>query len=275
MLYSETKGTGDKYIIFVHGNSQSLETWDAVINEESLNSYTLITVDLQGHGKSNRSLKPETEYTLKGIGTQIRDFIAKYNEFEYVIVATSIATNFVAEIAADLANCKGLFLIGACMIGEGYTTANILQPNPNLAAFFTPYPADEEIDLLMNDMAHCIPDELKKKCKNIFLSTDPLFRTTLSGAIAAEDWSDEIKNLENLSVPIAIVYGEEEKINQVNYLSNSAIKKWKNQILLIPGAGHFAHLDQPNVVADLLNDFAVDCFGNKSQLNVNDGTANR
>jgi pimeloyl-ACP methyl ester carboxylesterase len=263
MLYSQTKGTGNKYIIFVHGNSQSLETWDAVINEETLNSYTLLTVDLKGHGKSDRSIIHETEYTLKGMGVQLRDFIATYQESVYLIVASSIATNFIAEIATDLANCKGLFFIGACIIGEGVTLSDILQPNPNLAASFTPYPTDDELNLLMNDMAYCISDELKQKCKNIFLSTDPLFRPTLSEAIAAEDWSDEIKNLENVSIPIAIIYGEKEKINHVNYLSQSAIKKWKDEILLIPDAGHFAHVDQPGIVAGLINDFAIDCFRDK------------
>ncbi|MDB5025399.1 MAG: alpha/beta hydrolase fold protein [Mucilaginibacter sp.] len=260
MLYSQTKGIANKYIIFLHGNSQSLETWDSLIIEESLNNYTLITVDLQGHGKSDRSIKPETEYTLKGMGIQIHDFIASYQDFDYIIVANSIATNFVAEIAPDLINCKGLFFTGACIIGESFTLADIFQPNPNLAASFIPYPTDEELNLLINDIAYSIPDELKQKCKNIFLSTDPSFRPILSEAIAAEDWSDEIKNLENINVPIAIVYGEKEKINHVNYLRRSAIKKWKNEILLIPGAGHCIQLDQPKLLSEMINDFAKDCF---------------
>jgi pimeloyl-ACP methyl ester carboxylesterase len=260
MLYSQTNGTGNNYIIFIHGSSQSHETWDAVVKEESLDSYTLITVDLQGHGKSDRSIKPETEYTLKGMGAQIHDFVSNYQEFEYIIVANSIATNFVAEITQDMINCRGLFLTGACIIGEGITIADVLQPNPNLATTFTQFPTDEELDLLINDITYCIPDELKQKCKDIFLSTDPLFRPTLSKAIAAEDWSDEIKNLENVSIPIAIVYGEKEKINHVNYLSRSAIKKWKNEILLIPDAGHCIQLDQPKLLSEMINDFAQDCF---------------
>ena len=260
MLYTKTKGNSNKYILFFHGNSQSQETWDAVINEGSLSGYTLITVDLPGHGKSDYSIKPLTEYTPKGMGAQIHDLISNYQEFEYIIVTSSIAANFVAEIALDLVNCKGLFLTGACIIGEGFSIADVLQPNPNLVASFTARPTDEELNLLINDMAYCISAELKQKSKNIFLNTDPLFRPTLSEAIAAGDWSDEVKNLESIDVPIAIVYGEKDKINHVNYLSRSAIKKWRDEILLIPGAGHCIQLDQPELLSAMINDFAQDCF---------------
>ncbi|MDB5111961.1 MAG: alpha/beta hydrolase fold protein [Mucilaginibacter sp.] len=260
MIYSKTKGNSNKYILFFHGNSQSHETWDAVINEELLDDFTLLTVDLPGHGKSFHSIRPEIDYTLKGMSVQIKELILSYQEFEYIIVANSIATNFIAEIAPGLLNCKGLFLTGACIIGGSFTTADVFQLNPNLAAAFAAYPADEELNLLLDDMAYQISDELKQKCKNTFLNTDPLFRTTLNESITAEDWSDEIENLENMDIPIAIVYGKNEKINHFHYLNRSNIKKWENETLLIPDAGHCIQLDQPKLLAAMINDFAQYCF---------------
>ncbi|MDN3584261.1 alpha/beta fold hydrolase [Mucilaginibacter flavus] len=268
MLYSQTTGSGNKHIIFLHGNSSSHETWDNVINTDALNGYTVVTLDLPGHGKSDRSLNPETEYTLKGMGALIYEFISKFQYSEYIIVACSIATNFVSEIMPNLINCKGLFLTGACVIGKGLTTSDILQPNPNLAASFISYPTDEELNAFIDDIAYCISEEMKQKYRDSFWSTDPLFRSTLGKAIATEEWGDEIGNLENknIDIPVAIVYGEMEKINNVNYLNKSTIKKWMDEIILIKDAGHFAYLDQPSVVADLIKNFAIDCFQKQAIL---------
>lgn len=260
MLYSQSKGNAKNHIIFIHGNSQSLELWDTLINEEALNYFTLVTFDLPGHGHSFRSKRPEIDYTLRGMAEHILDFISKYQQTDYIIVANSIATNLIGEIAKPLFNCKGLFLIGASVIGSGIAVTDILQPNPNLGSLFSDTPEESELNLLIDDMAYTISDDLKQKCKELFLSTDPLFRTTLNNSIMAQDWSNEIYNLQKMNLPIAIVYGKNDKINQVNYLNKATLKKWKDEILFIDNAGHLIQLDQPKILAEMIREFADFCF---------------
>jgi pimeloyl-ACP methyl ester carboxylesterase len=61
-------------------------------------------------------------------------------------------------------------------------------------------------------------------------------------------------------VPVAVVYGQEEKFIHTHYLDKSSLKKWRNKIITIPEAGHLLQYDQPKVLAELIKEFATDCF---------------
>ena len=230
-LYHEVKGNQNKSIIFIHGISQSTVTWDDVISNKALqNSYTLITIDLPGHGNSFRSEEPEKDYSFKGIAKHIANLINSISEEKYIIVATSLGTNIAAETLPLLKNCKGFFLIGACIIGHNYSPASFLQPNPNAAAAFQPYPSDEQLELYLNDV---VQDSKKEKYKQTFLSTDPSFRQTISNLVGNSDWADEIQNITAINLPVALVYGKEDKIVVPQYLANSSLNKWKNEIIMV------------------------------------------
>ncbi len=46
----------------------------------------------------------------------------------------------------------------------------------------------------------------------------------------------------------------------VHYLDKSSLKKWRDQIITIPQAGHLIQYDKPEALAELIKEFAVDCF---------------
>ena len=261
MLNHQVKGKGAKQIIYVHGNSQSLELWNDIIDSEYLQSeFSLITVDLPGHGKSFKSNQPEKDYCVPGMTGYLKEFILQYSNREYMVVANSAGTNLIGEMAHLLINCKGIFLTGANIIGENITVTDILQPNPDLTPFFTANPADEDIYKMIDEGSYNMPGSTKIKYKEIFRETDPTFREQWFASISRQEWTDEIKNLNTLAVPVAIVYGEEDRFTHIHYLDKSDLKKWKNKIIIVPKAGHLMQYDQPKVVAQLIKEFADDCF---------------
>lgn len=261
MLNYKTTGSGKKQIFFVHGNSQSLETWNEVVNQPSLSeNYTLIAIDLPGHGDSFRSKDPKNDYSLKGMAIHLKEFISGFNKQNYIIVANSLGANLVGEIAADFTNCKGIMLTGSSAIGKNLTVPDIIKPNPNVTALFMPTPTEEQIDLLIADVACNLPEELKTRVKNSFAKTDPEFRTSMAEAITNQLYSDELLNLEKSKIPVAVVFGAEEKLCFTDYLDKIPFTKWKNKTFLIENSGHFSQLDQPQVLTELINEFAEDCF---------------
>ncbi len=261
MLYSQTKGNHPRHILFVHGNSQSGEVWESVMYESTLTDhYSCTMVDLPGHGNSFRSTTPAVDYSLQGMAQHLKAFVAQYQDREYILVGSSLGTNLIGEIADSLMNCKGVLLVGADIIGEGIQLATIFQPNPNAATLFSADPTQESIDALVQDLAENLSEEQKILLERLFKNTDPLARTTLFESIAKEAWSDEIARLTACGFPIAVAYGANEKLCHTGYLNTSAIKKWKDQIFLIPDSGHCPQLDNPGKLGDLLADFAKDCF---------------
>ncbi|HEX8024392.1 alpha/beta hydrolase [Mucilaginibacter sp.] len=260
MIFGKTNGSGNKKIIFIHGNSQSHQTWDDVITYEGLKDYISITIDLPGHGLSVRSIRPAESYSLKGLGKALREFLDLHKNDDYILIGASLGCNVIAEACPLPSNCRGAFLLGPQIIGAQLTLADIIKPNPNIGAVFTNTPANGELHAYLGDMVVKLSPELKERCKNTFLQTDITFREFFSESVSRQDWSDEIELLRKSKIPIAVVYGQLEKFVFSEYLNKTDLKKWRDEIIVVPEAGHFAHLDQPDWVADLIKEFAVSCL---------------
>lgn len=259
MLYSETIGEG-KNILFVHGNSQSLEIWNDVLANVLLQEYQLVAIDLPGHGKSFRSIQPEKDYILKGLTEHLKNFTSKFDGKEFIFVAMSLGSNIVAEIDPFLENCKGVFFIGSTIADQTLTSNDLIQPNPHVMPLFSSSTTDELLEGLINELMYVKKPETHKKYKNLYLNTDPAFRRCIGESLIKQEWSNEIGRLTAADIPVAIVYGESESLVHSNYLDNTALKKWHDQVILIPNAKHCVEADQPDLLASLIKEFAVECF---------------
>jgi len=259
MLYSQVQGVNTKQIILIHGNSQSLHLWDDVVSLLQ-DQFRLIAVDLPGHGNSFISKQPDKDYSIQGMAIHLKEFILQQSLNEYIIVANSLASSLVGEITSSLINCKGIFLIGANIIGESLGVPDIFTANSNLSVFFSANPIDEDVDKMIKEGSYYASDNSIKKCREIFKKTDPAFRQHIFASLSKQEWTDEIKNLKEINIPIAIIYGEAEKFINVNYLDKSSLKKWRDNIILIKEAGHLVQNDQPKALAALIKEFTKDCF---------------
>ena len=260
MLNYQTTGTGSKAIIFVHGNSSSLEIWNEVVNNPLLTDYKLISLDLPGHGNSFRSTEPEKDYTLLGMASHLKTFINELALREYIIVGHSLGSNIVGEATEAFENCKGVLIMGTSVIGNNITVADIFKPNPNVGAYFMPEPTNEQLDLLIDDVAYTLTLEQKGLIKNNFKNTDPQVRVQMAAAVVKQAYSDELQNLVQTKQPVAVVFGADDKLCNTDYLDKVPFIKWGNKTFLIPNSGHFSQLDQPNALAVLIKEFADDCF---------------
>jgi pimeloyl-ACP methyl ester carboxylesterase len=261
MLYSETTGSHPWRILFVHGNSQSHKIWESICSEPLLSeNYTLTRFDLPGHGNNLRSAEPEKDYSVQGMAGALQEMVKVYNKEPYVIVCHSLGTNIVAEIAADLENCKGIFMLGPDIIGGGVGIEDIFQNNPNIATFFTAEPGKEALDQLMDDQV--FPDSAEKRnlLEEMYHAADPVVRTSLFNSIQNKEWIDEVMAVKQLNVPVALVYGDHETLCVPGYLDKTDLQKWRGEIIIVKDAGHCLHLDQPGKTAELVYAFCKDCF---------------
>jgi pimeloyl-ACP methyl ester carboxylesterase len=69
-------------------------------------------------------------------------------------------------------------------------------------------------------------------------------------------YKDEVAAIAQLSMPLAVVYGEQEQLINRNYTGGLAMPSlWRRELQLIPDAGHAPHWEQPSVFNRLLEDF--------------------
>ena len=259
MLNYHSIGAG-KTIVFIHGISQSLKTWDLLQHNSALAGYRLIFADLPGHGSSPRNAAPEQEYTLKGMAAQVKIFLDEVAGNDYIVVAGSIATCFVAEVIAGLPRCKGLFFIGACVVGKAVELPDMIKPSPYFPVTFSPDPDDNDLRGFITTMGVNLPDGIIDSCMRLFRETDPAFREQIGASVAAGEWSDEIALLEQCPYPVAVVYGADDAVIFPEYLSRVGLRMWQDKIVLIPQSGHCSQLDQPKELAWLIGQYADSVF---------------
>jgi pimeloyl-ACP methyl ester carboxylesterase len=259
MLHHVSTGSGP-VIIFVHGNSQNYTVWNEVVSNPALRNYTCIAIDLPGQGQSFRSDHPEKDYKLRAMAQYLVNFTDGYSEHGYLLVASSLGTNYIAEGAYHFKNCKGAFLTGACIIGENIMPDDIILPNPNFAPTFAATATEAELNGLMGDEAYHVSEELKARLKKMYRDTDPHLRTTLGTSIAQQEYGDEIGNLWKQNIPIAVVYGAEDKLISPDYMQKLNLKLWRDEIIKLPKAGHCCQFDEPGLIAQMVADFAADCL---------------
>src|SRR5690606_592987 len=89
-LHYKVAGQGDSRIFFIHGNSQSLDAWDRLMESENLGKkHELMALDLPGHGYSFRSFNPADDYTAKGMADHVSEFIGSFDSKPYILVGHS------------------------------------------------------------------------------------------------------------------------------------------------------------------------------------------
>ncbi|RFZ90279.1 alpha/beta hydrolase [Mucilaginibacter conchicola] len=260
LLNREITGDGEHTIVFIHGNSQSLHTWDKVIYQDALSNYTKITIDLPGHGLSFKSKRPQIDYTISGFASTISNFLEVYRDRKYILVGTSLGTSIISALDPFPKACSGVFLSAAMLSTKNISVKDMMQPNPTGVSGFKAVPSDEEIDQFIDRLIFCAGPEIKQHYKEVFKQTDSEVRACLSKSSVKPPEFDRIKNLMSANIPVAVVYGAQEALVQSDYLKKTDLKLWRNNIFKIDNAGHCIELDQPEALAGLIREFATYCF---------------
>jgi pimeloyl-ACP methyl ester carboxylesterase len=240
----------------------SHKIWQKQFDSQLLVDYHLIAVDLPGHGKSTFSSNPEKDYTLPGYANILSQVITRLDIDQYILIGYSLGGNTSVEALPYVKGCIGIFLPCATIIGRPAALDKAFHPTPVLNTFFTTEASKDEIGRLIqayftNSIINTSIDSL---LYDDFVNTDPHCRGFLGKSVMEGNYSDEIQILQNFQMPIAVVAGEEDKIGNNQYLINLDLPKWKDQVHLIPDAGHLPQWEQANAFNQLLAAFAEDCI---------------
>jgi len=259
-IHYSKKNKGKNTLIFIHHNSGNTTAWKNVFDNAVFDGYCLIGIDLPGHGNSSHSPQPETDYHIKNIAATLLETINMLNAENFILVAASLGTNVIGEIASKLNACKGFCMVGSSMVGGQFEPQDVLLPFEHSAALFSANSTDTEIDNLIRGLTLKDDKNLFSDLKAGYLQTDPRFREELLGVILRKEWADEIGNLANTGKPVMLVYGEHDQLCNKTALNHTSINKWEDKIHIMANAGHLAHLDQPELFNQLLLRFAEDIF---------------
>jgi pimeloyl-ACP methyl ester carboxylesterase len=257
--YLEKNKEAKATIFFIHGNSGSSRMWQQQLNAPLLQQYRMVAIDLPGHGKSSGSNNPEKDYSPIGtakILSQVVNELAANKPF--ILVGFSYGTNVIAEMLAYGVAPSGVVMIGSCVMGENYGMEKIFIQHNSPSIFFYNETDQKNVSLFLHEQMKLADETDIQNSIEDYLNVSPDFKAALFKTAAEGKISDEIKAIQNLNIPVCIIFGKEDKMINVNYLNDLPFTVWQDMIYKISDAGHWANVDNPETVNQLIFNYAAE-----------------
>ena len=228
-------------IIFLHGWRSNSAVWQPLINKIKDLRFKIYEIDLPGFGMSETPKKP---FTLDDYANVIKSFIDlrfKIQDSRIIVVGHS----FGARVATKLAATHPKLIQKLVLVDAGGARPKGRKVKQFLAKlarpFFTPsfmQPLRKKIYQKMGAEDYIATPELKQTFLNV-INEDlaPLFP--------------------KIAAPTLIVWGENDTETPISYahMMHTAIPH--SQLAILPNAGHFSFLDQPEKFINALTKFII------------------
>jgi pimeloyl-ACP methyl ester carboxylesterase len=226
-------GAGEPALVFIHGWSCDSNYWREQIAEFS-KKYTLVTVDLAGHGGTDGN---RTEWTMAHFGQDVAAAVGAVPSEKLILVGHSMGGNVAVEAARVL---KGR-VIG--IIGVD-TFKSIGAPRPSkeqIAAIMKPF----ETDFIGNtrkivDQYFFAPNadpQLKQKIAYDMSLSPPRVAVPAMRALLEYDFDEPLKDLD---VPIVAINSDlGEPVNEARI--RKVLPKFR--AVTLAGDGHFLMME--------------------------------
>lgn len=251
-----SSSTNRPTVFLIHGSSSSATTFSPQFDSGLSNKCRLVAIDLPGHGDSERVKDPEYGYSMKEMASTLVLAAEKLGASDAIFVAWSMGGNILLEAARSIPLAKAFCIFGTAPIGIPPALGEAFFSTPVLEYVFSEALTDQQTREWADYALKPGSEVDRQIITDAIGRSDGRFRRTLGNSIMSAAYTDEIETLKNLSKPWAIFHGKEERLLNLEYLSNLDIPTlWRKEIQVIDDAGHSPHMEQPEQFNQLLEEF--------------------
>lgn len=221
---SYLKREGTDNLIFLHGIGGSSNNWMKLVNHLD-ERFSLIFLDLLGHGKTQTG---SWDYSIDGQCRMLAEFIESTGIENYGLVGNSYGGWISAAFAARYGNPQYLILEDSAGL------------NPTMAEGGT-----EQLESFIDRLQKFGRDNDREMMRSIMLHN----------ATRKERLGDS--DMGAISSRTLVVWGENDRIIDIEYGRKLAQGIGESRFEVIPGAGHVPHYSNPVELSALLNEFVL------------------
>ncbi|WP_421846149.1 alpha/beta fold hydrolase [Mycobacterium sp.] len=250
-------------LLLVHGMAGSSSTWQAIIPRLA-KSYRVVAPDLLGHGES---AKPRGDYSLGAFAAWLRDLLDKLGIDKATVIGQSLGGGIAMQFAYQHPDyCERLVLIGSGGLGPDLSPVLRLLSAPG-AEFVLPIVAPQPVLNLGNKLRSWLTSagirapsagQMWQAYSSLSdAQTRAAFLRTLRSVVDYRGQSVSALNKLHVAadLPALLIWGDNDRIIPVShaYAAHEAVPGSRLEIL--EGVGHFAHVEEPAAVADIVEHF--------------------
>jgi pimeloyl-ACP methyl ester carboxylesterase len=241
MLNYNDIGSG-KVIILLHGWGSSLQSFSDVANELA-KTYRVISIDFPGFGSSPR---PHDDWHVQEYAICLQGFLEKLSLHPHALIGHSFGGRVVLKsVGKKYIHPAKVVLIGSAGVKPVLTNRQLLlKLSAKIGKKVTSLP-------VLNKLQFRLRRQLYKKVG----ATDYLKANEMQ-AIFLNVINEDLKNdAEKITQPGLLIYGEDDHDTPVADAQklHTAIKN--SELIIVPNAGHYVHIDAYKSVIELVKDF--------------------
>jgi len=256
------EGSGE-VLLLIHGMAGSSDAWRELIPRLA-KSYRVVAPDLLGHGQST---KPRGDYSLGAFAVWLRDLLDELGIARATIVGHSLGGGVAMQFIYQHPDyCERVILISSGGLGPDVGWILRLLSAPG-AEFVLPLIAPKPVLKVGNKIGSWFTSSGMRapRASEIWRAyssfsdrpTRDAFLRTLRSVV---DYRGQaVSALNRLHVrselPTLTIWGEDDEIIPVEHGHAAQAARPGSRLEVLPGVGHFAHVEAPTEVADIIDDF--------------------
>jgi pimeloyl-ACP methyl ester carboxylesterase len=228
-------GSGEPAIVLIHGWSCDSNYWRAQIPELK-KKYTVVTVDLAGHGGTDGN---RTEWTMARFGQDVAAAVAAVPNEKLILVGHSMGGPVAIE-AARLLKSRVIGIIGVDTFKSiGAPPPSKAQVDAIIKKFEADFIGQTRSIVTTHFFAPGANEELKRKIAYDMSLTSPRVGVPSMRAVMEYDFTAPLKDI---SVPIVAINANlGEPVNEARI--RKVLPKFRQ--VSFDGAGHFLMMEDP------------------------------
>jgi pimeloyl-ACP methyl ester carboxylesterase len=256
------EGSGE-VLLLIHGMAGSSDAWRELIPRLAKN-YRVVAPDLLGHGQST---KPRGDYSLGAFAVWLRDILDELGIARATIVGHSLGGGVAMQFIYQHPDyCERVILISSGGLGPdvGWILRLLSAPGAEfILPIIAPTPvlkAGNKIGSWFTSAGMRAPRASEMWRAYSSFSDRPTRDAFLRTLRSVVDYRGQaVSALNRLHVrselPTLAIWGEDDEIIPVEHGYAAQAARPGRRLEVLPGVGHFAHVEAPNEVADIIDDF--------------------
>lgn len=254
---------GKDWLVFIHGNSACKEVFYGQMHAFSELGYSVLAVDLLGHGASERATLPSQQYTIPGYASAVKTLLSRLQIAKPVLVGWSLGGHIAMEMLGQSADVLGVSLCGTPPVGIGLDDFGSAFLASSEAQVTGQREVSDEALYAYLQAVYGSLSEVPELFSAMGVQCDGLSRECM-----VADWATGQSGhcqraiVASSMVPIQVIHGCDDKFVNIDYLEQLSWNRLhNNEIVKLAGLGHAPFLESPaqynQYLANFLKDIAV------------------
>ncbi|MUP44577.1 alpha/beta hydrolase [Gramella sp. BOM4] len=264
IAYQEA-GSGEISLLFVHGLSSTLESWQHNI-EALKDEFHCIAIDLPGYGKSSRN---KTDYSLKEYAGMIQEFVQKKGLENVILVGHSMGGQIAMHTVLEYPELfEKLVLVAPAGI-ETFSAQEAAMMKSSYTPEILMASSDEQIlanyKLNFYEFPQSAASMVEQRIAIKEADDFPAYAETVVNNIHAMLDEPVIDRISEISIPVLMIFGKNDMLipnryfhpdQSIESLVKTSEEKYEDlEVEVINEAGHFVNFEKAEAVNQAIKDF--------------------